>query len=322
MRKNRIAILLFLFVICCGIGIYKLDGIKTYFSSKREYKTMHEKTVDLSDYEPLEDEEDAWYLKYHFISHAGGGIAGKTYTNSIQAWELSYENGNRVFDADLAFTTDGVLVLRHSWDDNLEQGVAMKDSDSFTDKNGMPREMASQEQMDYDTFISTKIYYKYDPMSCEDMLKFMASHTDLYIAADMKDDIVQSYQYLVDTAEKLNVEEVLDRIIVNIYDYDTYEPIMEIYDFKNVTARQHPISPDNYYELVQFCITHNVHVINISSYYINEEDAKLFREYGIHCYVAISDYISDMQNYYKMGVDGAVTNWLYESDWKYIESEN
>lgn len=316
-----------LFILCCVVGIYKInsicqrvENIYERIQKRSEYSAMDEKKVDLSVYEPLEDEENAWYTKYHFIAHAGGEIDGKTYTNSVQAWTLSYEKGNRVFDADMNYTSDGVMVLRHDWNDNLEQGVAIKDSTkNYTDRNGMNRFLSPQEQMDYKTFMSTKMYYKYDGMSCEDMLEYMADHEDLYVATDMKGNMAESYRYLVDTAKKLNLEEVLDRIIVNIYDFDTYDSIMEVHDFKNVTARQQYVDPQNYYELIQFCVTHNIHVVNISSCYMDDENVKLFKEYGIHTYVAITDYISDMKEYRALGADGAVTNWLCESDWNYVE---
>lgn len=249
----------------------------------------------------------------------GGAVDGRTYTNSLQAWELSYANGNRVFDADMAFTADDFLVLRHSWNDNLEQGIAMKESRSYTDANGMPRQSVSQEKMDYATFKSAKMYYKYDAMSCEDMLNYMAEHGDLYIACDMKDDVIESYQYLVNLAVDMGVEDVLDRIIVNIYDYEVYDLIMEIYSFKNVTVRQYYISPNNYYELIEFCVTHNIHVVNVSSCYMEDEGIAILQRYGIHIYVAIADYISDMRYYHELGADGAVTDFLYESDWSYVE---
>lgn len=307
------------------LGMYKLDGIynslsevKNRLSDWLETRKMHKEVVDLSNHLPLEDEEGAWYTKYHFIAHAGGEIDGKMYTNSRQAWELTYQKGNRVIDADLDFTTDGVLVLRHSWGDNLEQGIAMRESSRWIDANGMERYTASQTRMDYDTFKNTKLYYKYDTMSCEDMLVFMEEHKDLYVACDIRGDALECYWYLVDLAVSLKKEEVLDRIIVSLYDYGLYEPILEIYQFENFTIRQFYASPNNYYELVDFCLEKNIHTVNISSCYMDDEGVKLLNKYGIWVYVAVVDYISDMKEYSELGADGAVTNYLYEVDWQYV----
>lgn len=326
-KKHFIWIIVFVLFAAVGVmSVYKLDAVyrilsqvRNSISSSIESRHMHEEKVSLAEYEPLENEPGAWYTKYHFIAHSGGAVDGRCYTNSVQAWELSYANGNRVFDADMAFTTDNILVLRHDWNDNLEQGIIMKESHSYTDANGMPRQIVSQEQMDYAAFKSTKMYYKYDAMSCEDMLNYMASHEDIYVACDMKDDVIVSYQYLVDKAVEMGVQDVLNRIIVNLYDYDLYDSIMDIFHFKNVTMRQFFSSPNNYYELIAFCVTHDIHVVNVSSCYMKDEGIQLLKNYGIHVIVAVVDYISDMHSYYELGADGAVTNFLYESDWAYVE---
>lgn len=301
--------------------LYKLvTEVKTAVSREIEYKSMHKEKVQIDAEMPLVDEEDAWYTQYHFIAHAGGGYNGRTYTNSLDAWENSYKMGNRVFDADLAFTSDGELVLRHEWNANLEQGnCSMRESFQYIDKNGH----IQFNELDYGVptyteFMSKKIFYNYTPMSCGDMIRFMAEHKDLYVACDMKDDIRQSYQYIVDKATLLSYEEILDRIIVNIYDYDAYDIVMGIYPFTNATMRQHYVHPNNYYEMIDFCLTHDIHVVNLSCCYIEDEGVQMLRSKGIHVYVAIADYISDMRDYHDLGADGAVTNWLYENEWQYV----
>ena len=244
------------------------------------------------------------------------------YTNCLESWNNSYEKGNRVFDADMAFTSDGHLVLRHEWSDGLEvNGKSMESGIWWTDDNGMYRNSTTTEVMTYKEFMETKEFQKYTTMSCEDMLCYMNDHVDLYVTVDMKDDPETAYKYLVEQAGSLGYGNVLDRIIVNIYDYEMYDKIMNIYKFKNVTARQHKVSPNNYYELIRFCVKHDIHVVNVSRCFMKDNEIGLFKEYGIHVYTAVVDYVSDMQNYVDLGASGAVTNWLYETDWKYI-SEN
>jgi len=48
-----------------------------------------------------------------FIAHAGGGIEGKTYTNSLEALNENYKRGFRVFELDFQVRPNGKLVLRH-----------------------------------------------------------------------------------------------------------------------------------------------------------------------------------------------------------------
>ena len=321
-------ILLAMFLIAGVVGIKKLDGIynrmsriKSSFTENREYKERHRQLADLSELEPLTaNEEGKWYQSYHFISHSGGGIEGRVYTNSREAWELSYENGNRVFDADLAFTSDGILVLRHEWSDNLETGgIAISQSSRSSDLNGSERIIVQQNVPDFETFYNTKIFYKYTPMSCEDMLKFMDTHKDLYVSCDVKGDYTQAYQFLVDLAGELNAKESLERIIVNFYKYEDYEVINNVYPFENYVFRQHFGREHNYYEMIEFCVKNHISVVNISACYVYDEGVQLMQEYGIHPVVAVCDYISDMHMYEEIGIHHAVSNWLSEKDWKLIE---
>lgn len=284
-----------------------------------EYRSMHEMKVNIENMTPLEDEEDAFYTKYHFIMHSGGSIDGRTYTNSLEAWENSYALGNRIIDADMRFTTDGELVLLHAWNDNLEQTESsMDESDMYVTEFGDIRYIINSVSMDYKTFMNKKIFYKYTPMDCTMMINFMKEHNDLYVACDMKGNVADAYSYLVNKAYEMHAQEILDRIIVSIYKYEDYEMILNIHEFENVMMRQYS-SGNNYYELAEFCINNDIHAVSISQSYINDEGVRLLQEKGIHIYVAVVDYISTMKKYYSLGADGAVTSYLQEDDWQYIQ---
>jgi glycerophosphoryl diester phosphodiesterase len=54
------------------------------------------------------------------VAHAGGGLDGRTYTNSIEALTANQEKGFRYFELDFVFTSDGELVCLHDWHDNFE----------------------------------------------------------------------------------------------------------------------------------------------------------------------------------------------------------
>lgn len=298
----------------------KVLNVKMDWQRKKEYQMMHAEKVEENKIKKIEDEENAWYNKYHFIAHSGGSIDGKIFTNSLESWNYSYEKKNRVFDADLSFTLDKKLVLQHEWKDNFEYfSVPINKSNRCLDNHGQIRYLVNENVLNYDEFMNKYKYFKYTPMDCKMMIKYMHEHTDLYVACDTKDNPVETYEYLVNMARKMNCEDVLNRIIVSIYDYEMYDKIKNVYPFKNITIRQYINLPHNYYELADFCTKHSIHVVNISSCYADDEGVKLLEDKGIHVYVAVTDYISDMKHYYNNGIDGAVTNCLYEDDWKIVE---
>ncbi len=49
----------------------------------------------------------------NLIAHAGGGINGLTYTNSLEALEENYKKGFRFFEIDLDISSDDVIILYH-----------------------------------------------------------------------------------------------------------------------------------------------------------------------------------------------------------------
>ena len=55
----------------------------------------------------------------HLIAHALGGIGGKPYSNSLEAFIENYNKGIRIFEVDLSITSDGYVVCRHDWNTSL-----------------------------------------------------------------------------------------------------------------------------------------------------------------------------------------------------------
>ena len=49
------------------------------------------------------------------IAHAGGGIKGQNYSNSIEALDLNYAKGFRYFEIDFSWSSDRQLVCLHDW---------------------------------------------------------------------------------------------------------------------------------------------------------------------------------------------------------------
>jgi len=49
------------------------------------------------------------------IAHAGGGINGLKYTNSLEAMEQSIEHGFKMVELDLLISSDGRIVAVHDW---------------------------------------------------------------------------------------------------------------------------------------------------------------------------------------------------------------
>ena len=105
----------------------------------------------------------------HFIAHAGGGIDGKTYTNSKEALEQSTQRGYKLFELDLSETTDGNLVAAHDW-----LGYREKTADAV-------RENKAMSTADY---ASRKILNSYTPLTSADIKNYFIDNKNLYFVID------------------------------------------------------------------------------------------------------------------------------------------
>jgi len=101
-----------------------------------------------------EPEKKVEYWKY-FIAHAGGQIDGIDYTNCVEALDLSYSKGCRLFELDLRVTTDGKIIAAHD-----------------------PIEITEAE------FMSTLIEGKYTPMNMETINDWFRRHPDAILVTD------------------------------------------------------------------------------------------------------------------------------------------
>ena len=288
-------------LVVCVVGCKVFYRAESYFIERNQFIYRNDKAnIDLSTYSPIISDSGEWYKKYHIISHGGGEIGGKCNTNSAEEWEKSYLKGNRIFDADLAFTGDHILVLRHEWSDDLGQDNISEDR--------IP---------DYEEFMNTPIHSLYTPMSCYDMITFMNKYDDCYVACDFKDGEADTFEFLVNAAWQMNCVDILDRIIVSFYSYEQYREIKAVFKFKNWAIRQYENEPHNYYELAEFCLKNRIPVVMIKAAYLDAgDDISVLTENGITVFNAVINNLEEYREYEKQGVSGCVSDFISEKDLK------
>lgn len=148
---------------------------------------------------PLLNEIDMSY-----IIHAAGEIDGYTTTNSLEALEKSYADGNRLIEIDFNFTSNLYAVCVHDWNYAIMPGY---------DKEKAKRPTVKQ-------YRETKIYGKFTPLELDSLVDYLASHEDLYIITDCK-------EYNMVLARKIKEEhpKFMDRFIMQVYSEKDYKEI-------------------------------------------------------------------------------------------------
>ena len=149
------------------------------------------------------------YKQYGHIAHALGSIDSKNYTNSREAFELSYSKGFKIFEVDLVLLKDGTVFCAH---DNHENKFGL---------NKPFRQTTIDE-------LSGKLYLaKYTPMTGSQLLSLLDKYEDVYIILDTKYNHIDIVDAIVEEAEK-NYPSVLDRVIPHISGLQNYPGIKRV----------------------------------------------------------------------------------------------
>jgi glycerophosphoryl diester phosphodiesterase len=139
-----------------------------------------------------------------FIAHAGGQIDGHTYTNSLEALNLSYSMGCKLFELDIIETSDSIFVAAHDW-------THFK---SISDYQGEQNDSSITEQ----EFLSLRIYNAYTTISMSAINNWFANHKDAILVTDKVNE------------PKRFAEQFLfkDRLIMELFSWNAVNEALEI----------------------------------------------------------------------------------------------
>jgi glycerophosphoryl diester phosphodiesterase len=146
------------------------------------------------------------------IGHALGGVDGKTYSNSREAFFASIAGGRRLLEVDLQTLKDGAGALH---DDTLDRqmGVPLRAGD-----------------VTVEDFLSRKVYGTYTPLSWGGLLDLMAEHPGVTVITDTKDGIGPMFDLLAAEARAKDPR-LLDRIVPQIYGQKDLEKLNAVHRF-------------------------------------------------------------------------------------------
>lgn len=139
------------------------------------------------------------------IAHAGGGINGKKYTNSLEAMEQSIEHGFKMIELDLLISSDGRIVAVHDW----------KSFHVMTNSNNTGP-ISSKE------FESKIIYDKYTTLNISTAIDIL-DENDVILVTDKVKNLALLSNYIIDK----------DKSIIEVFSMDKYNEAIEL-GFNNV----------------------------------------------------------------------------------------
>ncbi|MDD3049249.1 MAG: glycerophosphodiester phosphodiesterase family protein [Bacilli bacterium] len=293
--KNKRFIIALLSMATCVI----LSSFCTYHLTSRNNEVKEEKKIQVQTCLFI----DTWYNENRVITHALGGIDGKTYTNSIDALDDNYQKGKRVFEADFNYTSDGKIILTHDFQETEDNLIDFPDGYVPT----------------YEEFMNNRIYYKYHPSDAQQLLTYMNEHYDMYLVTDVKYEdpttITSILSELVNMAKEANMESVLDRFIIQFYSEQNYYDIQSVYPFKNYIYSLYAEANKDFEAVKNFCLANKVPVVLMKSSWVKDETTlNVFNENNIKVYVYTLNNLTNIFNRKSQGVYGFVSDYAYNKD--------
>jgi glycerophosphoryl diester phosphodiesterase len=139
-----------------------LVSLSIFFYNKNQKSNFQydEKTLQLLD-----------NREYKFIAHAGGGIDGYTYTNSLEAINLSISKGFKLIEIDLMETKDKYFVGVNNWQ-------------KFKRDNLFKENEINDKPLSLKEFKKVKIFTKYTPLTSNEINKIFGENKDLILVTD------------------------------------------------------------------------------------------------------------------------------------------
>ena len=224
-----------------------------------------------------------------FIAHAGGGVDGVMYSNSIEALDYNYGLGHQLFEIDFSWTSDGKLIAIHDWTEKFEY--------LFRFSVNAP--------LDYDTISHMKMRNNLTVMTLPMLTEWLQRHPYTYIVTDIKEGNIDGLKYLAENYGRFSC-----RFIPQIYETFEYEKVKEL-GFENMIltlyTNKQPLE-----EIDDFIRNNKIFAVAIPYGKINYDTyMKIFKENDVFVYVHTYNDPEKAAKLLATQIDGLYTDFLY-----------
>ena len=177
---------------------------------------------------PLQD------LRY--VAHAGGSPQGlepyEVYTNSREAFEISYRNGFRAFEFDFVRLGDGTVIAAH---------------DAYEPRYGLDMAFADATRGDVE---GRKLDGRYPLLFASDIIELMADYPDVWVIIDSKWEHAEVARTFVNLTSD---ESILDRLVPHLASSEHVAELEALYPFpqRMVALYRWPLGDEAIVETMQ-----------------------------------------------------------------------
>ncbi|WP_341348638.1 phosphatidylinositol-specific phospholipase C/glycerophosphodiester phosphodiesterase family protein [Paenibacillus sp. FSL H3-0469] len=246
------------------------------------------------------------FAAHRVIAHAMGGINDKAYTNTKDAFIANYEQGTRIFEADLLLTSDEQLVARHEWTTGMSKKLGQQEV-LPPDKQG--------EVLTHDEVMNSPVLELYSPLDIEKIVNLMEIYPDTYIVTDTKElepqQVTKQFQLIVEAARKKDPA-LLERIVPQIYSREMLEVVKQVYAFPEIIYTLYQ-TEDSDEVVIEFVKQTGVD-ITMPTTRATKSFVRNLKKAGARVYVHTVNDEQEIVELSRLGVNGFYTDFVPEND--------
>lgn len=239
-------------------------------------------------------------FSHQIMAHALGVYEGQVYGNTREGLLSSYDKGIRYFEADVALTEDGKMVLSHGWNEQSCQTTGMAYRPEF-------------DHMTYDLFMSQRIKGQ-QVMDIYDLRKFMEEHEDTFFEIDFhRTNLEDKVKALLEAFS--DYPALINRLLVQAESRKLCRELQSLYHFPNV---QLILGKEWAFKLEQginFAYQHNVDTIAMNYQVFDKKIVQTLRIAGFNvmAYTLYND-VDKAKELLDMGVNTLCTDMITPQD--------
>lgn len=266
--------------------------------------TDYDMSIAIIHHDSVRERLDASWTEEKRIAHAFGGLGKKVYTESAEAFMHNYDRGFRVFEVDLEYTSDGILVGAHSWNNNY-----LKKTFGYLRPDDDDGEWLTRVE-----FHELQQTTKYSPLTFNQMRQLLTTYSDAILIIDGKyndeETVHREYADILRTCQEY--PGVADRLIPTIYNQKMYSWVSDIYKWHSMIYMWYQLEPASFSPTneLKFAFSHGIPAVAYGDKRENELINNEARKYGIKTYVHTIDDEDIAMRLENDNVYGLITNSL------------
>nr|MBQ8252519.1 hypothetical protein [Lachnospiraceae bacterium] len=236
------------------------------------------------------------------MAHAFGGMNGKTYHNTMAAFENGIEKGYKYFEVDLSYTTDRRLVLCHGWTAANCKHTGFKYNRTF---KFMPYARLMQMKVHGNKMISARNFYK--------KIRDLDEYTYEIDFHNVEGEEMEKRMRALEKDFRYD-QKVLDRLLIQVYSKKMYESIGDTSYFKNyqylVGKSIHDLD-----DIITYSLDHGICALAVRFNLAKPEYIRKIRNAGLYvmCYTVNHDLVIS-RTLLENGVNTLCTDYITKED--------